>query len=89
MKAAKQFGWSKLELTKNIKNEAHKEIVLDIGQILCDNKINKNNENNFAEPKDIVVNIWGVYVFQLIWKRSLFLRCRGKPERLCYVSCQR
>lgn len=97
LKAAKQFDWSKMELIENIKNEAHKEIVLDIGQNLCDNKVNNevNNEvnksdgDNFGEEKDTIVNIFGVYFFQLIRKRVLIFRCRGKPERLCYVLCKR
>ncbi len=89
MKATEQFGWSKMELIENIKNEAHKEIVLDIGLNLCDNKVNKNDGNNFGEDRDIIVNIFGVYVFQLIRKRILIFRCRGKPEMLCYVLCQR
>lgn len=89
MKAAKQFGWSKMELIENIKNEAYKEIVLDIGQNLCDNNVNKSDGDNFGEEKDAIVNIFGVYVFQLIRKRVLIFRCRGKPERLCYVLCKR
>ena len=87
MKAAKQFGWSKMELIESIKNEIHKEIVLDIGQNLCDNKSNENDTNNLGEDKDIIVNIFTIYVFQLIRKRILIFRCRGKPERLCYVLC--
>ena len=78
MKAVEQFCWSKMELIENIKNEIHKGIVLDIGQNLCDNKVNQSDGSNF-----------GVYVFQLIRKRIVFFQCRGKPERLCYVLCQR
>lgn len=93
LKAAKQFNWSKIELIENIKNEAHKEIVLDIGRNLCDNKVNnevnKSDGDNFGEEKDTIVNIFGVYFFQLIRKRVLIFRCRGKPERLCYVLCKR
>ena len=88
MMAAEQFGWSKMELIENINNEVYKEIVLDIGQTLCDNIENKNDGSNFGETKDIVVNILELYVFQLIRKRILLFRCRGKPERLCYVLCQ-
>lgn len=88
MMAAEQFGWSKMELIENINNEVYKEIVLDIGQTLCDNIVNKNDGSNFGETKDIVVNILELYVFQLIRKRILLFRCRGKPERLCYVLCQ-
>lgn len=93
LKAAKQFDWSKIELIENIKNEAHKEIVLDIGQNLCDNKVNnevnKSDGDNLGEEKDTIVNIFGVYFFRLIRKRVLIFRCRGKPERLCYVLCKR
>ena len=89
MKAVEQFCWSKMELIENIKNEVHKGIVLDIGQNLCDNKVDQSDGSNFGEAEDIVVNILGVYVFQLIRKRILLFRCRGKPEKLCYVLCQR
>ena len=44
MKAVEQFKWSKLELTENIKNEGHKEIVLDIGLNLSENRTNEVNE---------------------------------------------
>ena len=77
MKATEQFGWSKMELIENINNEVYKEIVLDIGQTLCDNIVNKNDGSNFGETKDIVVNILELYVFQLIRKRILLFRCRG------------
>lgn len=89
IKATKQFGWSKMKLIENIKNEVYKEIVLDIGQNLCNNKVNKNDANNFGEDRDIIVNIFGVYVFKLIQKRTLIFQCRGKPEGLCYVLCKR
>ena len=89
MKAAKQFGWSKIKLIDDIKNEVHKEIVLDIGQNLCDNKVNRNVGNNFGEDRGVIVNVFYVYVFQLIRKKILIFRCRGKPERLFYVLCKR
>ena len=89
MKAANQFDWSKIALIENIKNEVHKEIVLDNGQNLCDNKVNKNDGNNFGEDRGTIVNVFGVYVFQLIRKKILIFRCRGKPERLFYVLCKR
>lgn len=84
LKAAKQFDWSKMELIENIKNEAHKEIVLDIGLNLSDNKANESDGNNSGE-ESFVVNTFEMYVFLLIWKRILILRCRGKPERLCIL----
>lgn len=89
MKAAKQFGWSKIKLIEDIKNEVHKEIVLDIGQNLCDNKVNRNVGNNFGEDRGVIVNVFYVYIFQLIRKKILIFRCRGKPERLFYVLCKR
>ena len=89
MKAANQFDWSKIALIENIKNEVHKEIVLDNGQNLCDNKVNKNDGNNFGEDRGVIVNVFYVYVFQLIRKKILIFRCRGKPERLFYVLCKR
>ena len=42
MKAVEQFCWPKMELIENIKNEVHKGIVLDIGQNLCDNKVDQS-----------------------------------------------
>lgn len=35
LRAAKQFGWSKAELTENIADNAHEKIVLAIGDDLC------------------------------------------------------
>lgn len=88
MKAANQFGWSKMELIeniKNIKNEAHKEIVQDIGQNICDN-INYNtdseresNDNKLRSYYSCGAKLGGTCVFKSIRKSALIPRCRGKP----------
>lgn len=38
LKAARQFGWTKAELIEKISSNAHEELVLDIGQEICDNE---------------------------------------------------
>ena len=76
MKAVRQFGWTKMELIKNIESNVHEDIVLIIGQNLCDNE---NDGDNFGEDRNPIVNIFETYVFQLVWKRILLFRCRGKP----------
>lgn len=38
LKAARQFGWTKGELIEKISSNAHEELVLDIGQEICDNE---------------------------------------------------
>lgn len=46
MKAAKQFGWSKMELIANIEAKAHENIILEIAKKVCYNeeKIESNGE---------------------------------------------
>ena len=98
MKAAKQFGWSKMELVENIKNEVHKEIVLDIGQNICDNvKHNTDSERESSDNKlrsyyGCSVNLGDLYDYKGIRKSVLIPRCRGKPiekaKRLILLFCK-
>ncbi|MDO5153573.1 MAG: DUF1016 N-terminal domain-containing protein [Eubacteriales bacterium] len=51
LRAAKQFGWSKVELTENIADNAHEKIVLAIGDDVCysekqQNKVTADNTHN-------------------------------------------
>ena len=71
MRAARQFGWSKLELIEMIENAAHTEIVLDNRLEVCDNDI---NETEITGPVKAVKHI-PAKLFRLIQRR-----CRGKPK---------
>ena len=71
MKAAHQFGWSKLELVAMIENEAHKEIVLDNGQEVCDNEVYESE----TISRNPAANNIPAKLFGLIRQR-----CRGKPK---------
>lgn len=56
LRAAKQFGWSKVELTKNIADNAHEKIVLAIGDDLCngEEQENKADANNTHKAFGVV-----------------------------------
>ena len=71
MRAARQFGWSKLELIEMIENAAHTEIVLDNGLEVCDNNEYKME---ITGPMKAVKYI-PEKLFRLIRQR-----CRGKPK---------
>lgn len=43
LKAAMQFGWSKVELQVNISSGLHEKIVLDFDQKVCDNEAVRND----------------------------------------------
>ena len=43
LKAAMQFGWSKVELQINISSGLHEKIVLDFDQKVCDNEAVRND----------------------------------------------
>ena len=75
LRAVRQFGWSKTELIEKIASRAHEEIVLDIGQELCDNvDISKNRKHTKTAVKAVV---------QSITCSGQLRRCRGKPRRGC------
>ena len=76
LRAARQFGWSKTELTARIAELAHLEIVLDIEQEVCDNGTN--------EAETISGSIWNaVAYFNRQFEQFVLLlrQCRGRPKR--------
>ncbi|MBQ8238032.1 MAG: hypothetical protein IJZ39_07795 [Oscillospiraceae bacterium] len=76
LRAARQFGWSKTELTARIAELAHLEIVLDIEQEVCDNGTNE------AETISGSIRNAVAYFNQHVEQRVLLLRqCRGRPKR--------
>ena len=76
LRAARQFGWSKAELTARIADQAHLEIVLDIEQEVCDNGTNE------AESISVSIRNAATYSNRHFEQRVLLLRrCRGRPKR--------
>ena len=76
LRAARQFGWSKTELTARIAEQAHLEIVLDIEQEVCDNGTN-DVDNASGSIRNAVT-----YFDRQFGQRVLRLRqCRGRPKR--------
>ena len=76
LKAVLQFGWSKLELIEKIENKMYEEIVLENGQIVCD------NDNNGDEEKYESPIMTDVKCFLRRFRQKIPLRrCRGKPKR--------
>ena len=73
MRAARQFGWSKLVLFAMIQDEAHMEIVLDNGLEVCDNDTKEYETEITGLMK--AVNYIPEKLFRLIRQR-----CRGKPK---------
>lgn len=73
LKAAKQFGWTKGQLIDKILSNAHEELVLDIGQEMCDNQNKETNSiivYNAIKDKRI-----------MHWKTFLRSRCWGGQKR--------
>lgn len=76
LRAARQFGWSKTELSARIAEQAHLEIVLDIEQKVCDNGTNEV-ETISGSVRNAVT-----YFNRHFEQRVLRLRqCRGRPKR--------
>ena len=75
LRAARQFGWSKTELTARIADQAHLEIVLDIEQEVCD-----NGTNEAESISGSIRNAVAYFTRQLV-QRVMLLRCRGRPKR--------
>ena len=73
MKAAIYFKWTKTQLDENIKSKVHDEIVLDIGQEICDNMGKSNDRKPYLNIVKKLTQIYG----QIIIPR----RCRGQPRR--------
>ena len=75
LRAARQFGWSKTELTARIADQAHLEIVLDIEQEVCDNGTNEV-ETISGSIRNAVT-----YFNRRLEQRVLLRQCRGRPKR--------
>lgn len=73
LRAVRQFGWSKTELIDKIAGKAHEEIVLDIGQEVCDNV---NTARNNSLVKAVVID-----TFHSLTRGAQLRRCRGRPKR--------
>lgn len=73
LRATRQFGWSKTELTARIEEKAHMEIVLDT-ESEC-------GDDHCTEEESVRCSVQGVVTVLLphVTKRFLSLRCRGKP----------
>jgi hypothetical protein len=71
LKAARQFGWSKAELTTRIADQTHLEIVLDLDEQVCDNS---HNEEVIASAS--FRNVVAYFTRQILRRR-----CRGKTKR--------
>lgn len=73
LKAARQFGWTKGQLIEKILSNAHEELVLDIGQEICDNEekgISSISAYNTIKDKRL-----------MHWKVFLPRRCLGGQKR--------
>lgn len=62
LKAAKQFGWSKAELTEKIATNAHKTIILVIDEEVCctdeqEETVNKNKVGGFLRKENKIRSI--------------------------------
>ena len=76
LRATRQFGWSKTELTARIAEQAHLEIVLDMEQEVCDNGTNE------AETISGSIRNTVTYFIRHFEQRVLRLRqCPGRPKR--------
>ena len=75
LRAARQFGWSKMELTARIADQAHLEIVLDIEEEVCDNSYNEE-ESVSGSIRNAVAYFPRQRVQFVLLRRS-----RGRPKR--------
>ena len=75
LRAARQFGWSKMELTARIADQAHLEIVLDIEEKVCDNSYNEE-ESVSGSIRNAVT-----YFPRQLMQFVLLRRSRGRPKR--------
>ena len=74
VRAALQFGWSKIELMEQITAEAHLEILLDIEEEVCDNGRNKES----------IIRSAGIADVDVMWQLMRRIRqrcCRRKGKR--------
>ena len=83
IRAAGQFGWSKLELQQRIVDHAHLEIVLDFADEVC---YTEENTASMADPKDDgrTVQCSGVNHQLPYWKsvRGFRVRRRGNYPKI-------
>ena len=70
LRATRQFGWSKTELTARIAVEAHLEIILEIDEELCDNS--SNEEYASGSGRNAVT-----YSIRQFMQLIQLQRCRG------------
>lgn len=76
LRAARQFGWSKTELTARITDQANQKIVLDIEEEVCDNSTNE--VEIVGVPIRNAVTYFTRKRKQLVW---LLRQCWGRPKR--------
>ncbi len=84
LRAAKQFGWSKAELTDNIVDNAHEKIVLTIGDDLYDG-VEQENEagaNSTYKPFGVVTKI-RYLLHKCKWQCS----SKGNKRRWAIMLC--
>ena len=74
LRAARQFGWSKTELTARIAAEAYLEIALNFEQERCNT--DENVEERFAMA--ITMNVFCISIG--LPRHAALPRCRGRPK---------
>ena len=72
LRATRQFGWSKTELIARIIVEAHKEIVLDTEEDVCNNSCNEEDVARGFVRNTVICSNWQFIQFVLL------RRCRGR-----------
>lgn len=89
LKAAKQFGWSKIELIANIADNAHENIVLAVEEERCDIEVRKSrvNADRKENNEDIVHRIFYlINRFRKSGKRGFQRRCPNMVYLVCRVE---
>lgn len=89
LKAAKQFGWSKIELIANIADNAHENIVLAVEEERCDIEVRKSrvNADRKENNEDIVHRIFYlINRFRKSGKRGFKRRCLIMVYLVCRVE---
>lgn len=74
MKAAKQFGWSKMELIANIEAKAHENTTFDIDEEVCYNQ-------EKAENGEITVLMLAFHMIQRIHRFDCYWNHLRKEHR--------
>lgn len=88
LRAAKQFDWSKAELTKSIADSAHEKIVLAIEDNLCYSEGQKNeaDTDNAYKPFSVVMEAQHLLQKHRCQCRSKERSRRRWPIMLCPIS---